>query len=243
MKRRTLDIIFVVGGVAMAALMAVLGLVLKANADFAKDYVKDQLSEQQITFTKTEFLTPAAKWNEDVLALFGGDQAKADAFKADKKIVAEADSKCLTKYAGQLMTSGKMAECYANDYIRLHLADGSVVDGKSYTYSTIGGLQRELRTQIADLTAKNDPTLPDVQARLDKVNATRETLFKGESLRGLLLTSYGFSIFGEKAMLAATVCFLLGLVLLLASLAGLIHALKTPKTELVGHHGETPATA
>ena len=34
-----------------------------------------------------------------------------------------------------------------------------------------------------------------------------------ETLRGLLLTSYGFSIFGEKAMLAATVCFLLGIVL------------------------------
>lgn len=226
----------------MAALLAVLGLVLKSNANFAKDYVKDQLSEQQITFTKAEFLVKADKWNEDLLATFNNDQAAVDKFKKDNKVVAEADAKCLTKYAGQLMTTGKMAECYANYYIRLHLKDGSVIDGVSYTYSTIGQLQRTLRTQVADLTAKNDPTLPDVQAKLDKVNGTRETLFKGESLRGLLLTSYGFSEFGRKGDQAAMVLYLLALVLLLASIAGLIHFLKTPKTALVGHH-ETPATA
>ena len=49
--RRTLDIIFSVGGVALAVLLAVLGLVLKSNADFAKNYVHDQLAAQKITFT------------------------------------------------------------------------------------------------------------------------------------------------------------------------------------------------
>ena len=43
MKRRTLDIIFSIGGATLAVLVLVLGLVLRSNAVFAKDYVHDQL--------------------------------------------------------------------------------------------------------------------------------------------------------------------------------------------------------
>ena len=41
MKRRTLDFLFSAGGLAMAALLLVLGLVMTSNANFAKTYVKD----------------------------------------------------------------------------------------------------------------------------------------------------------------------------------------------------------
>ena len=44
MKRRTLDVLFSVGGLALAMLLLVLGLVMTSNANFAKSYVKDQLS-------------------------------------------------------------------------------------------------------------------------------------------------------------------------------------------------------
>ena len=59
----------------------------------------------------------------------------------------------------------------------------------------------------------------------------RQTLFRGETLRGLLLTSYGFSIFGDKAMQAAWVAFLASFVLLIASIAGFVHAFRTSETE------------
>ncbi len=58
-----------------------------------------------------------------------------------------------------------------------------------------------------------------------------QTLFRGETLRGLLLTSYGFSIFGDKAMLASWVCLIAAFVLLLASAAGFVHAFRTSKDE------------
>ena len=58
----------------------------------------------------------------------------------------------------------------------------------------------------------------------------RETVFKGETLRGLLLTSYGFSEFGTKAGQAATVAFLASFLMLLMTIAGFIHAMVTPKT-------------
>jgi hypothetical protein len=59
-------------------------------------------------------------------------------------------------------------------------------------------------------------------------------MFKGETLRGLLLTTYGFSIFGERAALAATICFIAAALLVILSLAGLIHFKVTPVDKVVG---------
>jgi ketosteroid isomerase-like protein len=249
MKRRTLDVVFVVGGVALAVLLGVLGLVLRSNANFAKSYVTDQLSEQQITFPAAESLVKADAWKADVVESFGGDTAAAEKFIADNKLVAEADSACLVANAGQLMTTGKQAECYANDFIRLHVKDGSIIDGtpytnsatkqpfefKSYTYATMGGVARAAGAAVTAAKAANpnDPAIADLQAKATGINAQRESQFKGESLRGLLLTSYGFSIFGEKAAQASMVALLAGLVLLIASLAGLVHAMMTPKDRTV----------
>jgi hypothetical protein len=247
MKRRTLDFIFVVGGVVMAILLAVLGLVLKSNANFAKNYVHDQLREQQIKFPTADKLQTHEQLNTQVLASFNGDQAAVDAWFADNDFVAPADAKCMVKYAGTALDSGKKAECYANYYIRLHLGDGAIYASKfsanpdlqkphMYTYASIGTVQSELRTLAADAKKNNAANAADIQAELDKVNTLRsDTLFRGETLRGLLLTSYGFSVFGEKADLAALVLYMVGVVLLLASVAGLVHAAKTPKTQMVGH--------
>jgi len=252
MKRRTLDLIFVLGGVAITVLAVILGFVLQTNANFADRYVKDQLSEQQIVFKTKDTLVTDEAWRADLLEQFGGDQAKMDAFIAANDLTSEAGSACLNEYAGTPLDSGKKAECYANEFIRLHLKDGSIYNATlsadpakrtptSYTYASIGAVQSELRSQVAKATDTNDPLLPQYQAELTKVNSMRDTLFRGETLRGLLLTSYGFSIFGQKAELAAIVCFVLALVLFLATIAGLIHFFRTPKEELVGHHGEQPA--
>ena len=59
----------------------------------------------------------------------------------------------------------------------------------------------------------------------------RETVFKGETLRGLLLTSFGFSEFGNKASQGAVVTYLAAALLALLSIAGFVHALVTPKTK------------
>ena len=209
MKRRTLDLVFGVGGVLLAGLLAVLGLVMKDNADFAKTYVHDQLSEQQISFKTADTLTDIEK-----------------------------KSACLTKFAGTALDTGKKAECYANDFIALHLAEGAkAAKFEGATYATLGGEVGKAKAAVADAKAAGKPT-EDLQKAADAVSGLRETAFKGETLRGLLLTSYGFSVFGEKGGQAETVCFLVALVLVLASLAGFIHAFTTPKDKVVltGEH-------
>jgi hypothetical protein len=199
MKRRTLDMIFSAGGIAVAILLVLLGFVFKTNADFADSYVHDQLAEQKISFTAAEFLS---------------DEEKT--------------STCLIENAGTPLDSGKKAECYANDYIGMHLKG----IGGGETYATIGAIQTKAKTALADATAANASNVAELKADLDKITGQRESMFKGETLRGLLLTSYGFSIFGEKAALAGMLSFLGALVMLLASIAGFIHAFSTPKDKI-----------
>ncbi len=196
MKRRTLDVLFSAGGLLLGVLLLVLGLVLTSNANFAKSYVKNQLTEQKISFKSAQTLSDE-----------------------------EQKSACLVKFAGQQLTSGKQAECYANDFIGLHVK--SVAAGQ--TYAELGVPQSALSAQVATAKEANDPGLADLQSQLAAVTAQRDTLFKGETLRGLLLTSYGFSVFGVKGEQAATVAYIAAAVLALLSLAGLLHAFKTPK--------------
>jgi hypothetical protein len=191
MKRRTLDIIFSAGAVAVAILLVLLGFVFKGNADFADRYVGEQLSEQKISFTAAEFLSDEEK-----------------------------QSTCLIDYAGTPLDSGKKAECYANDYIGGHLK--SIGGGE--TYATLGKIQSAAKTAYTDAVTANATNVDALKADYDKVTGQRETMFKGETLRGLLLTSYGFSIFGEKATLAALLAFIGAAVMALAGLAGFAHA-------------------
>jgi hypothetical protein len=98
----------------------------------------------------------------------------------------------------------------------------------------MGTVQSDLRAKIADLKAKNDTAgAADAQKQLDAVTAARSTQQTGETLRGLLLTSYGFSIFGDRAGQVAIIGFITSGVLLLLSIAGFIHAFVTPKEKLV----------
>jgi len=101
MKRRTLDVIFSIGGLLLAALVLVLGLVLQNQANFAKNYVTDQLTAQRITFTAVDKLTEEEK--------------------------NEPGAQCLQTYAGQQLTTGNQAECYANKYIALHLGETALL--------------------------------------------------------------------------------------------------------------------
>lgn len=196
MKRRTLDIVFSVGAVLLALLLLVLGLILQNQANFAHDYVHNQLAEQKITFTPANSLKP------------------------------DENDPCLKNYAGQPLVTGKQAECYANHYIGVHVA--LINNGK--TYSQTSSDARALQTQGTAAQKSGAPNAATLQAQYQATEAKATTLFQGETLRGLLLTSYGFSIFGDRAQQAAWVCYGVALVLMLAAIAGFVHAF-TPAAE------------
>jgi len=210
MRRRTLDIIFASGGMAVAVLIAVLGFAIVSQAQFASEYAKTELSAQKIVFSAADKLTAEEKtW--------------------------KAGSTCLVTYAGQTMETGAQAECYAKYFIALHMETSAVNAGfPGATYATLGSIRSDLSTQIAAAKAKNDTTgAADLQKKLDSATSLRTTMQTGETLRGLLLTVYGFSVIGEKAAFAGTIIYGLAALMAALSIAGFVHAFVTPKEKLV----------
>ena len=198
MNRRTLDLLFSAGGVVLGVMLMVLGLVLNNQSNFAHNYVKDQLTAQKISF------------------------AKADPTSEEQKA-----APCLVKYAGTVMDSGAKAQCYANHYIAFHMsAAATKANVPGATYATLGTEVRTATAAVDDATKAGKPQadIDKLQARVTELSGLRDTMFKGETLRGLLLTTYGFSIFGDRAGLAAIVCFAAFALMVLLSIAGFIHA-------------------
>ena len=111
------------------------------------------------------------------------------------------DQPFMAKYAGQQMLTGRQAEVYADHFIAVHL--GEIGGGKTYSQAS-----------AAAMAAPTDAKLAGVVA----------TLFKGETLRGLLLYGYAFWQIGQIAMYAALVAYLGGILFLLLAFLGFLHA-------------------
>lgn len=211
MTRKKLDLIFSIGGVALALVVVVLGLVLRNQSNFAKTYVRDQMGAQHISFTPTAGLS------------------------ADEKTEA-----CLVKNAGKPLTSGKQAECYANEYIGRHVKE--INGGKTYSQTSTESRAARAAADTALATDPNAQASNDLDVAAKTLAGKTDTLFKGETLRGLLLTSYGFSIFGERAGQAASLAFLAALVLVAASVAGFLHSLRKDADHLIVPQPSASAT-
>lgn len=213
MRRRTLDMIVSGGCLIMAVLLLVLGLVLADRADYSENYVHDQLVEQNITFPAAADLSP------------------------EEKAFTEERSGCVLDYAGQALTTGKQAECYANEYLgghltwlatRLGMTQVAYVDGMSYR--ELGTELGNIRTEIAAAEEANDPDLAALEQKLADVTKVREFMFQGTMLRGALLTPYGFSQLGDMARIASNFAFGIAALLFLLAVAGFVHAYRTPRS-------------
>jgi hypothetical protein len=102
----------------------------------------------------------------------------------------------IEQYAGQQLVDGDQAKAYANDFIAVHLK--AIGGGK--TYAEVSG------------AALKDPTN-------EKLQEQKTALFQGETLRGLLLGAWGWSVVGTVATLAGIVLIALGALLFILPLA------------------------
>ncbi len=143
---------------------------------------------------------------------------------ASSKAVAGPEFAAMRPYGGQQLTTGAQAQVYADHFIANHLKE--IGGGKTYA-------------QLSSLSIAQ----PDNA----KLTAQVATVFKGETLRGLLLNAYAFGTMGTIAGIAAIAAFIAGAVMLLLSGLGLVHARRTsPATEILsGHpaHAPGPGTA
>jgi hypothetical protein len=175
MRRKTLDTLASVAGVAVATILIVAGVLLAWGHSFVTNEVHTQLAAQQIRFPSAS--SPAVK---------------APEFAA------------MRQYGGQLMTSGAQAEVYADHFIANHL-------------KKIGGGQT-----YAQLSAKSL-----AQPKNAELAAQVQTVFRGETLRGLLLNAYAFWKMGQIMAIAAFAAFAGAVLMLALSGLGFYHQRRT----------------
>ncbi|HKE77097.1 MAG TPA: hypothetical protein VKB57_25990 [Acidimicrobiales bacterium] len=131
----------------------------------------------------------------------------------------------LVHYAGQQVTTGSQAQAYAG-FINGHLQQ--IGDGKTYSQIDDRGAAQAVEDAKADGASKAE--VAKLQSTADELRAQRDTLFKGETLRGLLLTSYAWATIGRIAAIAAWAVFAGAAVMAGLVVAGLFHLRITPKT-------------
>ena len=140
-----------------------------------------------------------------VLAVIGGAYAKDvvhDQLVPQKIFFNEDASKLpenLKQYAGQQVDTGAEAKLFAEDYIGLHLQE--TAGGK--TYSEVSG---------AFMADQENQELAQ----------QRQTLFMGETLRGMLLSAWGWGTVGTVATIAGISLIGIGGILLAIPMAALV---------------------
>jgi phage terminase Nu1 subunit (DNA packaging protein) len=124
----------------------------------------------------------------------------------------------LVKYADEQVTTGPEAEAYAS-FIGGHLE--GIADGK--TYAEIDDRGAAQAVVDARESGASEAEIAELQATANELKAQRDSLFRGETLRGLLLSSYAWATVGAIAGIAAYVAFAGAAVLLVLVVAGVIH--------------------
>ena len=125
-------------------------------------------------------------------------------------------------FAGQKVDTGTEAEAYSR-YIGLHLTE--MAEGK--TYADLGGVQFGLQDQVAAASGAEKKAL---EAELAEVTGLRDTLFKGETLKAILLNAYGWWVVGQITFFAGFGMVIAGLVLAVLAALGFRHARKVSAT-------------
>ena len=135
----------------------------------------------------------------------------------------------VSQYAGQQLLTGQQAEAYADHFIAVHITD--MAGGKTYSQLSAESLAQPNNTQLSGLVS---------------------TVFKGETLRSMLLNAYGWWKVSQITYIISLVAFGLGTVSFLGGLFGFasfrndrkLAAAKAPAIEQIneaGHEADTTA--
>jgi hypothetical protein len=119
-------------------------------------------------------------------------------------------------YAGEPLATGNQAKAYS-EYIGLHVSESADEAGyPGAAYATLGTPQRALRAEVAAAKeANNEAALTEAQGKLDAVTALRNTMLTGSTLRGNLLSAYGWDNVGVGVVAAGSVICAIALIFFL----------------------------
>jgi hypothetical protein len=128
-----------------------------------------------------------------------------------------ADANALRPYAGSPLDTGPEAKAFADHYILVHMNEAS----GNRTYNEVSG----------QYIAMSDAQKASPKGQ--ELAGLRQTLFMGDTLRGLLLYGYAFATVGTIAGIASIAAFVGAGVLLVLFGLGLWHARRARAAEQV----------
>ena len=126
----------------------------------------------------------------------------------------------LVEHAGATVDTGPEAEAYAS-FIDGHLE--GIADGQ--TYADLGGPERAANTAVEEAVASGAPAseVAALEEEAAAITGQRNTLFKGETLRGLLLSAFAWSTVGRIAGIAGILALIAGAAMVLLVVFGVRH--------------------
>jgi hypothetical protein len=116
------------------------------------------------------------------------------------KALPASDAAAMKQYAGQLMTTGAQAETWADHFIAVHLS--KIGGGKTYSQLSAESLANPKNAALAGQV---------------------DTVFRGQTLRGMLLNAYGWWQMGQIMLISAIVAFCAAGLFLILSGLGIWH--------------------
>jgi hypothetical protein len=118
----------------------------------------------------------------------------------------------VSQYAGEQLLTGQQAEAYADHFIAQHIYDMS--GGKTYSQLSAESIAQPKNTQLVGLVS---------------------TVFKGETLRSMLLNAYGWWKVSQITYIASIVAFCLGGLALASGVFGIATSRKTEPATVIAH--------
>ncbi|MFP5256901.1 MAG: hypothetical protein ACLGI8_13750 [Acidimicrobiia bacterium] len=134
----------------------------------------------------------------------------------------------LVKYGGEVVNTGPEAEAYAS-FINGHLE--GIADGA--TYAELGTPEREAKAALdaAKESGASEAEIAKLEGEYNSISGQRNTLFKGETLRGLLLSAYAWATVGQIAFYAAIGAFVAAAAMAVLTVFGFRHMRKLEHQE------------
>ena len=122
------------------------------------------------------------------------------ASSSEIKALPASDAAAMKQYAGQTMITGAQAQTYADHFIAVHLKE--IGGGKTYSQLSAAAMAQPKNAALANQV---------------------ETVFKGTTLRGMLLNAYGWWQMGQIMLISAIVAFCAAGLFLILSGLGIWH--------------------
>jgi hypothetical protein len=126
----------------------------------------------------------------------------------------------VSQYAGQQLVTGQQAQSYADNFIAVHIT--GMTGGQTYAQLSAKALANPNDTKLAGQVA---------------------TVFKGETLRAILLNAFGWWKVSQITYIASLIVFGLGGLALAGGVSGLVAGRRPEDTAQVLRHGDAKAPA